>query len=54
MLCRCVSGREVDTLGVKTTEFGLGDDTKAKLVEAGRSGVRAYFDWFDKNPAINK
>ncbi len=44
----------IDTLGVKTTQFDLGDDLKAKLVESGRAGVQAYFQWFDNNPAINK
>lgn len=44
----------IDTLGVKTTQFDLGDDLKAQLVESGRAGVQAYFRWFDNNPATNK
>ena len=44
----------IDTLGVKTTDFDLSDEIKNNLVESGRSGVKAYFDWFDKNDAVNK
>jgi NTE family protein len=44
----------IDTLGVKTTEFDLGDEWKGKLVESGRAGVQAYFQWFDNNPTVNK
>jgi len=44
----------IDTLGVKTTDFDLGADLKGKLVESGRAGVQAYFQWFDSNPTVNK
>jgi len=45
----------VDTLEVKTTQFDLSDDMKKNLVQSGRDGVIAYFDWFDKtSTAVNK
>jgi len=37
----------IDTLGVKTTDFGLSDDRKQALIQSGRDGARAYFDWYD-------
>lgn len=37
----------VDSLGVKTTDFNLSDETKQKLVDSGVAGVEAYFKWFD-------
>jgi len=39
----------VNTLGVKTTDFSLTDAKKKALVESGRKGTEAYFNWFD-NP----
>ncbi len=45
----------IDTLGVKTTQFDLGDDLKNKLLQSGRDGVARYFQWFDHDPnAVNK
>ena len=45
----------IDTLGVKTTQFDLSDDMKKNLVQSGKDGVIAYFDWFDKtSTAVNK
>jgi len=44
----------IDSLGVKTTDFNLSDETKQKLVDSGVAGVEAYFKWFDdpeKTPA---
>lgn len=37
----------IDTLGVKTTDFGLGDGKKQALVESGTTGTEEYFKWFD-------
>ncbi|MBI4267767.1 MAG: patatin-like phospholipase family protein [Chloroflexi bacterium] len=37
----------INTLGVSTTDFGLSDATKKKLVESGRKGAEEYFKWFD-------
>ena len=39
----------IDTLGVKTTEFGLSDAKKKKLEASGAKGATDYFAWFD-NP----
>lgn len=44
----------IDTLGVKTTEFGLSDDKKTALIESGREGVKTYFKWYDRSAAVNK
>lgn len=46
----------VDSLGVKTTEFDISAETKTALIDAGKKGVKAYFEWFDKdeNKPINK
>ena len=41
----------INTLGVKTTEFGLRDDKKQALVQAGRDGITEYFKWYD-NPDV--
>lgn len=43
----------IDTLGVKTTDFDIDDDTKHSLVASGRRGVRAYFSWYDKTRTVN-
>jgi NTE family protein len=32
---------------VKTTEFSLSDAKKKSLVNSGRKGTEAYFEWFD-------
>ncbi len=37
----------VDTLGVKTTDFDLSDQTKQALVESGSAGAKKYFEWYD-------
>ena len=37
----------IDTLGVGTTDFDLGEDGKSALVESGRRHARAYFGWYD-------
>ena len=37
----------IDSLGVGTTDFDLGDDRKHALLESGKAGVRNYFAWFD-------
>ncbi len=41
----------IDTLGVKTTEFDLSDEKKKALIESGRKGALAYFDWYDDQTA---
>ncbi|MCK5393128.1 MAG: patatin-like phospholipase family protein [Candidatus Omnitrophica bacterium] len=38
----------------KTTEFDLSDEKKEALVEAGRNGIKRYFEWYDNNPSENK
>lgn len=40
----------INTLGVKTTDFGLDDAKKDALLHSGREGAEAYFTWYD-NPA---
>jgi NTE family protein len=37
----------IDTLGVSTTDFDLGDGKKQALVESGKAGTEKYFEWFD-------
>ncbi|MDZ4184967.1 MAG: patatin-like phospholipase family protein [Desulfuromonadales bacterium] len=37
----------IDSLGVKTTDFKLSDQTKQALVDSGVAGVEAYFKWYD-------
>jgi NTE family protein len=37
----------VDSLGVKTTDFNLSNETKQDLVNSGVAGVEAYFKWYD-------
>jgi NTE family protein len=37
----------LDTLGVRSTQFDLSEDTVTKLVESGREGANAYFKWFE-------
>lgn len=37
----------VDTLGVKTTDFDLDENTKTALIESGKHGVVDYFEWYD-------
>lgn len=36
----------IDTLGVGTTDFGLGDDKKTALVQSGVSGTKKYLGWY--------
>ena len=44
----------IDASAAKTTEFDLSDEKKEALIEAGRNGIREYFEWFDKNESFNK
>ncbi|MBN2467883.1 MAG: patatin-like phospholipase family protein, partial [Deltaproteobacteria bacterium] len=44
----------IDSLGVKTTQFDLADETKQSLIDSGEEGVKEYFDWFDTADAVNK
>jgi len=44
----------IDTLGVKTTDFGLSDEMKRKLVNSGREGVTKYLEWFDRGESVNR
>jgi len=37
----------IDTIGVKTTEFGLTDAKKQKLEASGKKGTTTYFKWYD-------
>jgi NTE family protein len=37
----------IDSLGVGTTEFDLGQAQKKALIKSGAAGVKAYFDWYD-------
>ncbi|MBT3358251.1 MAG: patatin-like phospholipase family protein [Rhodospirillales bacterium] len=45
----------IDTLGVGTTDFNLPNPQKEALVQSGRDGAEAYFQWFDdpNNKAAN-
>ena len=46
----------IDTLGVKTTEFDIKDETKQALVDSGIAGTKKYFQWYDDpaNKPINR
>lgn len=37
----------IDTLGVRTTDFDMGDQHKTALVQSGRQYTEKYFGWFD-------
>ena len=37
----------IDTLGVGTTDFDISDKKKKALLQSGREGTMAYFNWFD-------
>ena len=37
----------IDTLDVKTMDFGLTAEKKASLVESGRAYTEKYFNWYD-------
>jgi len=37
----------IDTKGVKTTDFSLDMKRKKDLINAGKEGVKNYFNWFD-------
>lgn len=37
----------VNTLDVKTTDFGIKRSEKRELIEQGRLGTEAYFDWYE-------
>ncbi len=37
----------IDSLGVKTTDFDLSDETKMALVTSGRDSTLTYFKWYD-------
>lgn len=36
----------IDTLGVRTTDFGLSDEKKKALVASGKMSMERYLDWF--------
>lgn len=40
----------IDTLGVKTTDFGITPQQKTALIDSGRINSERYFTWFD-NPS---
>lgn len=46
----------IDSIGVKTTDFNLSDETKKKLIESGREYTKKYFEWYDnsKEAPFNK
>ncbi len=46
----------IDSLGVKTTDFGLSDTKKEQLEDSGRKCAEEYFEWFDntENMAWNR
>jgi len=37
----------INTLDIKTTDFGIKKADKLELVEQGRAGTQAYFDWYE-------
>ena len=47
----------INTIGVNTTDFDIGDEKKEDLVKEGVKGVAKYFDWYDRfdpnNPPMN-
>jgi NTE family protein len=46
----------IDTKGVSTTDFSLGDDKKRDLEQSGKDGATNYFKWYDdpKNSPANR
>lgn len=46
----------IDTLGVRTMDFGIDSAKKEALVESGRRCTEKYFAWYDntENPAYNR
>jgi NTE family protein len=46
----------IDTLGVKTTDFGLDDQRKTDLLASGRQHAESYFTWYDDpaNAPVNR
>lgn len=41
----------IDSVGIRTTDFDLSEREKLGLIEQGKRGVTAYFDWYDNPPA---
>ena len=37
----------IDTLGVNSTDFGISDSKKKKLVESGITNTKKYFMWYN-------
>ena len=37
----------IDTLGVNSTDFGISDSKKKKLVESGITNTQKYFMWYN-------
>jgi NTE family protein len=46
----------IDTLGVKTTDFDLGEQKKNELLKSGVTNTELYFKWYEnpKNRPINR
>jgi NTE family protein len=46
----------IDTLGVKTTDFDLGEQKKNELLKSGVTNTELYFNWYEdpKNHPINR
>lgn len=46
----------IDTLGVRTTDFGVSQAKKKALIKSGRRATQDYFRWFEnpKNSPVNR
>jgi len=45
----------IDTIGISTFDFDISSSKKQALLESGRKGTEAYFEWYDnKEPKANK
>lgn len=46
----------INTLGVKTTEFGITPEKKSALIKSGRQCTEKYFQWYDAidNQPVNR
>lgn len=40
----------IDSLGVSTTDFRIDEKRELALVDSGRKGAKAYFQWFENAP----
>ncbi|MDF2840987.1 MAG: hypothetical protein K0Q99_1759 [Clostridia bacterium] len=46
----------IDSLSIKTTDFGLSEEKKLELVESGKQFTEKYFSWFErsKDEVVNR